>query len=89
MQTIKLSTKGTVSLPPSMLTANAWAEGTEFTVENTDGRVVLTPLKLVESRPKTKIEDLIGCMGYVGKNASIEDMNEFILTEAAARYARS
>jgi hypothetical protein len=89
MQTIKLTNAGMVSLPSSMLRANAWAGGTEFTIENIEGKVVLTPLTPVKSAPKTRIEDLIGCMGYVGKKISVEEMNEAIIVEVKTRHARS
>jgi AbrB family looped-hinge helix DNA binding protein len=61
METTKLSSKGQVIIPQSVREADHWKPGTEFTVEDTPQGLLLKPKKLFA---ETRLEDLIGCVGY-------------------------
>jgi hypothetical protein len=65
--------------------AKHWSPGTEFTVEVVREGVLLRPVKPF---PPTKIEDVYGCLKYTGRPKTIEEMDEGIAREVAARHAR-
>jgi AbrB family looped-hinge helix DNA binding protein len=85
METTKLSSKGQVILPAAIRSANQWAAGVEFEVENTGEGVLLRPIK---SFAATTLGEVVGCAGYTGKSHSIEDMDRAITQEIKARHAR-
>ena len=43
METTRLSTKGQIILPKGIRVSNAWGPGTEFTVEEAGGGILLRP----------------------------------------------
>ena len=72
METTKLSSKGQVIIPKSVREAHRWEPGTEFTVEDTPQGVLLKPRKLF---PETRLEDLVGCVGYQGPPLSDDEID--------------
>jgi len=85
MQTTKLSTKGQIVLPKEIRSAHAWGPGTEFTVEETAGGILLRPARRF---PPIKIEDVAGCLHPKrGKAKTIEEMDAAIRRAVARRHA--
>jgi AbrB family looped-hinge helix DNA binding protein len=75
METTRLSTKGQVILPKSVRTSRAWMPGTRFAVEETAEGVLLRPLSRF---PKTRLEDVAGCLKYTGRPKTISQMEQGI-----------
>ncbi len=75
MQTVKLGKNGRIAIPKSILEANGWVAGTEFSAQVIGGKVYLMPLAPVKSAAKTPLNKLIGCIKYTGPPISIEEMN--------------
>ena len=85
METTRLSSKGQVILPKSVRDANHWGVGTEFEVVTTPEGVLLRPAKPF---PVTRLQDVIGCVGYQGPTKSIKEMEEAIQKGIRDRRAR-
>lgn len=81
MEKTKLSSKGQVVIPKAVRDAHGWTEGTEFTVEDTPGALVLRPQR-TSLFPKTTIDDVIGCANYKGPRKTLKEMNDGIVKEA-------
>jgi len=79
MQTTKLSSKGQVVIPKSLLTAHRWKPGTEFIVEERGEGILLRPK---QKNAKLQWEDLIGCVNYQGPRKTIREMDEAVAAEA-------
>jgi AbrB family looped-hinge helix DNA binding protein len=86
METTRLSTKGQIILPKSIRSARSWGPGTEFTVEETDGGILLKPKKAF---PETKIDDVYGCLYRKGKAKTLKEMDEGIARAVREDYERS
>jgi AbrB family looped-hinge helix DNA binding protein len=86
MNTTRLSSKGQLVLPKAIREADAWAEGTEFTVERVPEGVLLRP---VRSLPPTRLKDVIGCAGYRGAVRSAADMERAIFRSGSVFIAKS
>lgn len=84
METTKLSTKGQVVLPKSIRDARQWTAGMEFSVEETQGGIVLRPLKL----PPSSFEDVAGCLCYTGGAKTLKQMDNAISKEIRKRRVR-
>jgi len=69
MPITRLSTKGQIVLPKEIRSAHAWGPGTEFTVEETAGGILLRPARRF---PPTKIEDVAGCLHPKRKPKTID-----------------
>ncbi len=82
MESTKLSSKGQVVLPSAVRKAKAWRAGQALSVEITPEGVLLKPLKPF---PPTRLEDVVGCLGYKGPRKSIEDMDAAIRAHARKR----
>ncbi len=78
-QTTKLSPKGQVVIPKSLLEAHRWKPGTEFIVEDRGDGVLLRPK---QKRGRLRLEDLIGCVNYKGPRKTIREMDEAVAAEA-------
>ena len=78
MLTTTLSSKGQIIIPSALRAAHHWEAGTEFVIVDTGDGVLLKPRKPF---PATRLEDGLGCAGYVGPAKSLEDI-ERGLTEA-------
>lgn len=74
MQT-RMSSKGQVVIPRAIRAAHAWGPGLEFEVEDTPQGLLLRP---VPAFNETRIEDVIGCVGYVGPKRSVADMGNVV-----------
>jgi AbrB family looped-hinge helix DNA binding protein len=83
METTWLSTKGQVILPKSVRTSRAWMPGMRFAVEETAEGVLLRPLSRF---PKTRLEDVAGCLKYTGKPKTISQMKRGIQRQIKKRH---
>lgn len=79
MKTTKLSSKGQVILPKSVRQAHHWEPGIELAVEDREEGVLLRPLNPFQP---TRIEDVIGCIGYAGPAKTLEEMEEAVAAGA-------
>ena len=75
MEKTRLSKKGQVVIPKSIRMLYGWEPGNEFFIENTGDGIRLRPIKPCK---ETKIEDVIGCLGYKGPRKSLRDMESAI-----------
>jgi AbrB family looped-hinge helix DNA binding protein len=85
METTRLSSKGQVILPKSVRAAHHWEPGVEFSVEEAADGILLRPIK---QHPATKLEDVIGCIGYSGPAKTLEEMDAAIAAGIQARHDR-
>jgi AbrB family looped-hinge helix DNA binding protein len=83
--TTRVSTKGQVVLPATIRSQPGFQPGSELEVEIEDGRVTLKPAALFEP---TTLEDFVGIVSYHGPPITIEQMDQAIDDEIAARHAR-
>ena len=60
-----------------------WAAGTELEVEPQGNIVVLRPPR---RRPRTTLEDVIGCITYDGPPVSVEEMDASVDKAARAKW---
>ena len=85
MDTTRLSTKGQIILPQSIRIARAWVPGTEFTVEETPGGVLLRPAaRFLESQ----LEEVAGCLQSARKAESTARMRTAVAREVSRRHDR-
>lgn len=80
----QLSSKGQVVLPKAVRDSHRWAPGTKFTIEDRQDGILLRPAPVAT---RTKLADVIGCIGYHGPAKTIEEMDAAVLKEAK-RHAR-
>jgi AbrB family looped-hinge helix DNA binding protein len=86
METTRLSTKGQVILPKSIRDSRDWRPGTTLTVEETGDGVLLRPERRF---PRTRIEDVAGCLRFKGKAKTLAQMDAAIGEEVFRRHERS
>jgi AbrB family looped-hinge helix DNA binding protein len=87
MDRTRLSSKGQIIIPKAVRDAHGWTEGTEFTVEDTKGGLLLKPERRSEL-PKTTIDQVAGCLKYDGPPKTIEDMERGIDEAMRERWER-
>jgi AbrB family looped-hinge helix DNA binding protein len=75
METTRLSNKGQIVIPKKVRAAHGWEPGLEFVVEDEDDGIKLKPLTPF---PETKVEDLLGCLGYKGPKKLLKEMEAAI-----------
>ncbi len=75
MEKTRLSNKGQVVIPKAVRSFHGWKPGLEFRIENTGDGIKLSPIKPYK---KTKIDEVIGCIGYKGPRKSLKDMESAI-----------
>ena len=75
MDKTRLSNKGQVVIPKAVRIRHGWKAGLEFLIENVDDGIKLKPIKPYE---ETKIEQVIGCVGYEGPRKSLKEMEDAI-----------
>ena len=80
--TTRLSTKGQLILPKEIRERHGWEAGTEFSVEERGGAVLIRP---VERLPERTLDEIVGCTGYDGPPRSLEDMERAVAEEARKR----
>ena len=79
MEKTRLSNKGQVVIPKAVRILHGWEAGLEFVIENVDDGIKLKPIMPYK---ETKIEDVIGCVGYTGHRKSLQDMEAAIVKGA-------
>lgn len=80
--TTVISTKGQVILPKAIRERRHWSAGTQLTVEDTPGGVLL---KAVRIFPETELGAVFGSMRYDGPALSLHEMEAAIDKEAKRR----
>jgi len=75
MEKTRLSNKGQVVIPKAVRALYGWKAGVEFAIETVNDGIVLKPIKPYE---ETKIDEVIGCLGYEGPKKSLKDMEAAI-----------
>lgn len=85
METTRLSTKGQIVLPKDIRTARAWGPGTEFTVEETGGGILL---RASERFPETRLDQVAGSLRAKRKSKTPAQMRTAIGREVMRRHDR-
>jgi len=75
MEKTRLSHKGQIVIPKAVRALHGWRAGLEFVIEDVGNGIKLKPMKPYE---ETKIEDVLGCVGYEGPKKSLKDMEAAI-----------
>jgi AbrB family looped-hinge helix DNA binding protein len=75
MEKTRLSNKGQIVIPKTVRALHGWKPGIEFVIENIDDGIKLKPVKPYR---ETKIDEVIGCVGYEGPRKSLQDMEAAI-----------
>ena len=75
MEKTRLSNKGQVVIPKAVRALHGWKAGLELVIEDVGDGIKLKPIKPYE---ETKIEDVLGCVGYEGPKKSLKDMEAAI-----------
>ena len=75
MEKTRLSNKGQIVIPKTVRALHGWKPGIEFVIENVDDGIKLKPVKPYR---ETKIDEVIGCVGYEGPRKSLQDMEAAI-----------
>ncbi len=79
MEKTRLSNKGQVVIPKAVRVLHGWKAGLEFAIEDVGDGIKLKPIKPYK---ETKIDEVIGCVGYEGPKKSLKDMEAAIATGA-------
>jgi AbrB family looped-hinge helix DNA binding protein len=85
MPTTRLSTKGQLILPKEIRTSRSWGPGTEFTIVETEDGILLRPSVRF---PKTRLDEVAGCLKYRGKAKTLAQMDAAIGREVVRRRDR-
>ncbi len=80
----RMSTKGQVVLPVAIRRELGWGPGTRLTVEQGQGAVILREGPPV---PRTRPEDVRGCLAWRGPAKSLDEMDAGVMAEARRRHA--
>jgi AbrB family looped-hinge helix DNA binding protein len=83
--TVRLSTKGQMTLPKAIRQRRHWDAGTRLIIEETADGVLLKSAPLFKP---TRLEDVCGSLKYSGRAKTLEEMDAGVLAEARRRYAR-
>jgi AbrB family looped-hinge helix DNA binding protein len=83
METTRLSTKGQIVLPKGIRASRAWGPGTEFTVEEAGGGVLLLPARRF---PATTLDEVAGCLRSHRKAKTPAQMQAAIGREVTRRH---
>jgi AbrB family looped-hinge helix DNA binding protein len=75
MEKTRLSNKGQVVIPKAVRVFHGWETGLEFVIENVGDGIKLKPIKPYK---ETKIDEVIGCVGYAGPKKSLKDIEAAI-----------
>ena len=82
METTRLSNKGQIVIPKQVRAAHGWEPGLEFIVEDTGDGIKLKPMSPYS---ETKVEELVGCVGYEGPKKSLKEMETAIAKGAGEK----
>ena len=85
METTRLSTKGQIILPKNIRTSQGWGPGTEFTVQETGGGILLRPASRF---PSVGLEEVAGCLRSKRKSKTPAQMRAAIGREVIRRHDR-
>jgi AbrB family looped-hinge helix DNA binding protein len=85
VHTTRLSSKGQIILPSVIRQTKRWQAGVKFSVELVDEGILLKP---VATGPASTLDEVAGCLNYVGKGKSLTEMDAAITAELKARYVR-
>lgn len=85
METTRLSTKGQIVLPKNIRASRAWGPGTEFTVEEAGGGILLRP---ASSFPEASLDQVAGCLRSRRRTKTTAQMNAAIDREVIRRHDR-
>lgn len=81
----RVSAKGQIVIPKGLRDRLAWAPGTELEIEESGNGLTLRPVE--DASRRISYEEFTRRMPrYDGPPASLEDMNDAILGEAARRW---
>jgi AbrB family looped-hinge helix DNA binding protein len=86
METLRLSTKGRITLPKSIRDALGWAAGTVFAVEEKADGILLRPASLFAA---TTLDSVAGCLRSKRKAKTIAQMNASIGREVLRQHRQS
>ena len=75
MVIVKLTGAGHLAIPKSLRSKHNWKPGLSFSLEDTDQGLLIRPLS---PYPGTKVEDVVGCVGYQGPEKSLVEMEKGI-----------
>ena len=75
METTRLSSKGQVIIPKKLRDAHHWLAGQELIAINTGDGILLKPK---QSFQETQLEDVAGCLKYVGEAKTLEQIDAVI-----------
>jgi len=75
MATTRLSSRGHVAIPKGVRSAHGWKTGLELQVVDVAEGILLKP---ASPFPETRLEDVVGCVGYKGPRKSLAEMEEGI-----------
>lgn len=81
MQTT-LSSKGQIVIPRRIRQQHGWQPGVSFNIIDKDNTLIFEP---INTKVQTKLEDVIGCVGYHGKKKSQKQMDAGIVEEVKRR----
>jgi AbrB family looped-hinge helix DNA binding protein len=71
MTTTTLSTKGQIIIPKEIRERHGWGPGLSLEVVEQGDSVILRP---VRARPRTTVDELLGCLPYRGRPKTLEEM---------------
>jgi len=83
--TTTVSAKGQVVLPKPIRSEHGWEAGMRLTVERIPGGVTF---KQVQVFPRTRPEDVFGCVPYDGPPRSLAEMEAGVTAEVRQRHTR-
>ncbi len=84
METTRLSSRGQVSIPKALRGRLHLQPGQEFTIESTtDGALLLRPAKPTPG--SVTLDEVAGCLRYVGPAKTLEEMDAAIARGARER----
>ena len=79
----KLSTRGQIVLPLRIRNSRAWNSGTEFTVEEMGGGILLRPVSVL---PPSSLDMVAGSLRYTGKPKTLTQMRAGVANQVAKRH---
>jgi len=85
MQTTHLSSKGQVIIPKAIREAYQLDAGQELEVEIVTQGILL---KIKNKKPKSTLNDLIGCTSYQGNAKTLDEMKQSIQQGVIAKWGK-
>ena len=85
METTRLSSKGQVIIPKALRDAHHWEAGQELVAIDTGDGILL---KLKNPFRETTLEDVAGCLNYLGEPKSLEEIEAAIRQGVMKQYDR-